>query len=107
MIQRRISTIGIAVVALVVVGATTAMGVPMSATPFTQLIPGGGTVPDAGLEIDSERLSYSGLDATAATLVITNTDSHTHTADISLTLMSSTGNGVRTAATTSVIVEKH
>lgn len=101
MTRGAIRTIAVVVVALGVFGATTGIGVSLSAAPFNPLDPGG-TVPDARLEIESERLTYSGLDATAATLVIHNTDSHTHTADISLILMDSNRNGVTAAATTSV-----
>lgn len=93
--------IGIAALVVLVLGATTAMGTSMSAPAVDPLGPSG-AVPEAGLVIDGERLSYSGIDATAATLVITNTDSRTHVADIALALETSDGTEVTTAVETSV-----
>lgn len=71
------------------------MGLSMSSTSVDPLDPRG-TVPEASLVIDSERLNYSGLDATALTLVITNTDTRTHAADIAITLLSPGGTEVTT-----------
>lgn len=93
---------GVAVVVLLVFGAGTAVGVSMNSMTFNPLEPGKGAIPDSSLVIDSESLSYSGLDATKATLQVNNTDSVNHGGDVHLSLVDSSGSTVTSASNTSL-----
>lgn len=102
MVNSKTRRIGIPLVAIVVFGAGTALGVTMTSMSFNPLEPAQGAVPDSSLHIESETLSYTGLDATTATLKINNTDSVDHTGSVYLDVLDSSGTSVASANKTGV-----
>lgn len=102
MVRSKTKRIGVAVVVLLVFGTGTAVGVSLTSLNFNPLEPGQGNVPDSSLVIETESLSYTGLDATKADLTINNTDTVDHTGDIHLTLVDSSGNSVTSTSKTGV-----
>lgn len=100
MVGSRIKLAGVLVVALLLFGAGTVVGVSINPMSFDPLEAGQGAVADSSLTIDSERLVYSGLDATKAKLEINNTDSVDHDANVSLELVNSSGGTVASASKT-------
>lgn len=94
--------IGTAIIALLLVGTGTVLGVTLTSMNFNPMEPGQGGVPDSSLTINSESLSYSGLDVTSLTLDIENTDTVDHTGDVHVSLVDSGGTSVTSASNTGV-----
>lgn len=104
MVGRITKRFGIAIVALLVLGTGVAIGISMTALDFHPLEPGQGQVTDSALAIDSESLTYSGLDVTDVTLDVNNTDGSSHTADIYVDLVDSSGTSVASGSKTGVSI---
>lgn len=102
MVGKRTRRFGVAIIAVLLVATGTAIGVAITSLNFNPLEPGQGAVPDSSLVIESENLTYSGLDATGANLDVNNTDSVDHTGDVHLSVLDSGGSVVASATQTGV-----
>jgi hypothetical protein len=86
------STIAVGLVALVVGGGLAAAAVTISQANPNEVAPGEGQVTGStNLSIDSQSLSYSGVNATGVTVDVNNTGMTDHTGDVHISIKKSDG----------------
>lgn len=86
------STIAVALVALVVGSGLAAAAVTISQANPNKIAPGEGQVQGStDMSIDSQSLSYSGVNATGVTVDVNNTGTSDHTGDVHISVKKSDG----------------
>lgn len=102
-IPTKTPTIAIALAALLLGAGVAAAAVSITQANPTPIAPGQGQVQGStDLSIDSQSLSYSGVNATGVTVSVNNTGSAEHTGDIHITVKASDGTVLESSTTTGV-----